>query len=246
MVNSLAYEGTRGHAGLGRIVRRSAKFLVGLNPLIGWYSLFMALPSVPSKSPEEYVSSGRHIGGAVGIVTLAIAAAVTGVLDAFGDLTAVVPYVGTIYPGVAFQAIFGLWFGPWGALGTYVGTVISGLVTGMPLPVALIFKTSNFLQSFIAFASFYYLLGNAGLTRRRDMVLYVVFVLILSNLVGGIVGVTSIWYFFHVPARVMFTVGYADWVISNIIVEVVLGIPVLRVVTSYVRNTRLFYGSKVT
>src|SRR5579885_1703259 len=186
------------------------------------YSLLGILLSKYAMPPQdasagEYVSMGARRTASIAVVTLSISAAVTGVLDAFGNLTAIIPYVGTI---------------------------ISGLVTGLALPVALWLKAGNLLQAGVVFASFYLLRRNPGLTSKKDMLVYVVFGLLLANAIGGLVGISAIWFFFHVPARIAFTFGWADWIVSNIIMEAIIGIPVLRIVTPYVKNTRLYYGDR--
>ncbi|MFP3131090.1 MAG: hypothetical protein RXR51_05880 [Nitrososphaeria archaeon] len=196
-----------------------------------------------SSSPDEekqFTKRTQTATAAVGIVTFAIAAAVTGVLDIFGVLTAIVPYVGSLYPGVAFQVIFGLWFGIYGAIGSYIGPLFAGLFEGLSFAAALVQKFGDFMQSLIPFLAFRYLNGNPALKSKRDWLLYMLFAFLINNLIGGLIGAFSVWYFFHVPARIMFTIGYATWVVSNWIVVLVIGIPVLKIVTPYVEKTRLY------
>src|SRR5579884_2701527 len=92
------------------------------------YSLLCILLSKYAMPPQdasegEYVSMGARRTASLAVVTLSTSAAVKVVIDAFGILTAIIPYVGSLYPGVGCQFIFALWFGPWGVLGTYVGTI---------------------------------------------------------------------------------------------------------------------------
>jgi hypothetical protein len=210
--------------------------------LFGFFGYLIFMSSDKKESPERvYESKGLRSAPAVGIVTFAISAAVTGVLDILGVLTAVsAPYVGTLYPGVAFQVIFGMWFGVYGALGSYIGPLLSGLVEGMGLAAAAVLKAGDFVQSLIPFLAFYYLKGDPALIKRRDWILFITFALIINNALGGLIGATAVWYFFHVPARYMFTIGYLTWVVSNWIIVIVIGIPILKVVTSYVKRTRMY------
>jgi len=148
--------------------------------------------------------------------------------------------VSMVYIAVAFMLIFTLWFGMYGAIAAYVGTFIgSGLLSGMPVTVALYFSLSSLWQVLIPLVAFRIFDVHVGMESNRDLFHLVLFGTILNNVVGAAWGsvslaIAGITEWSQVPSVFLL------WFIGNVIVTIIIVPLVLRHFTPRVERIKVF------
>ena len=91
-----------------------------------------------------------------------------------------------VYVAAAFMLLFTLWFGMYGAISAYVGGFIgSGLLSGMPLTVALYFSLANLWMVLIPLFTFRYFKVNVGMESGRDLFHLLLFGTIINTIVSA-------------------------------------------------------------
>jgi hypothetical protein len=176
------------------------------------------------------------------IVLTAVMAGVLSLMILFAAITTtVVPGVAALYPATAFEVVFGIWFGVWGALAAYIGLVIAGTYAGwFPLPLGVVLSLSDFAAAFIPAAAFRLLKADPALKRARDWVTYIVFGVVLSSVIPSFyynsINLAIGW----IPSWEAFVLAVVSWNIGNYIVTTVIGIPILKIVTPYVKRSALY------
>ncbi|MFZ1903571.1 MAG: hypothetical protein WAU66_09805, partial [Methanoregula sp.] len=79
-------------------------------------------------------------------------------------------HVAVLYIAAAFMLIFALWFGMYGAIAAYVGCFFgSGLLSGMPISVAIYFSLAALWMVLIPLAAFRMFDVKVGIESRRDL-----------------------------------------------------------------------------
>ena len=148
--------------------------------------------------------------------------------------------VSMIFIAAAFMLIFTLWFGMYGAIAAYAGSFIgSGLLSGMPVTVALYFSLANFWQVLIPLIAFRIFDVHVGMESTRDLFHLVLFGTILNNVIGAAWGSVSLaiagidtWS--QVPS------AFLAWFIGNIIVTIIIVPLVLRHFTPRFEKSKVF------
>jgi len=149
------------------------------------------------------------------------------------------PGVATIYFAVAFMIVFALWFGGWGVIAAYIGCYVgAGVLGGMPLVVALYWSLADVWQVLIPLVAFRTFKANIDLRTRKDLWIFLVFGVILNNLIGAVWGAAALaigrvisW------SNVIFIFG--SWFATNLIVTGIIATLMLRYLTPHVRRARL-------
>jgi hypothetical protein len=148
--------------------------------------------------------------------------------------------VSMVYIAAAFMLIFTLWFGMYGAIAAYVGTFIgSGLLSGMPVTVALYFSLASLWQVLIPLVAFRIFDVHVGMESTRDLFHLVLFGTILNNVIGAAWGTVSlamagITEWSQVPST------FFVWFIGNVIVTIIIVPLVLRHSTPKVERIKVF------
>ncbi|MFA5236759.1 MAG: hypothetical protein WC362_02760 [Methanoregula sp.] len=148
--------------------------------------------------------------------------------------------VSMIFIAGAFMLIFTLWFGMYGALAAYAGSFIgAGLLSGMPVTVALYFALANLWQVLIPLIAFRIFDVNVGMESKRDLFHLVLFGTVLNNVIGAAwgsvalaIGGISEW------SQVMTVFG--SWMIGNVIVTIIIVPLVLIHFTPRVEKSKVF------
>ncbi len=176
------------------------------------------------------------------IVLTAIMAGVLGVMILYAAITTtIVPGVAAVYPATAFEVVFGCWFGVWGGIAAYIGLIIAGTYAGwFPLPLGIVLALSDFSAAVIPAAAFRLLKGDVGLKGGRDWAIYIVFGIVLSTVPGSIYYNLINLYIGWIPSWEAFWVGVISWNLGNFLVNTIIGIPLLKVVTPYVKRAGLY------
>ena len=149
------------------------------------------------------------------------------------------PGVATIYFAVAFMMVFALWFGGWGVIAAYIGCCIgAGVLGGMSHVVALYWSLADVWQVLIPLVAFRTFKANIDLRTRKDLWIFLVFGVILNNLIGAGWGAAALaigrvisW------SNVIFIFG--SWFATNIMVTAIIATLMLRYLTPHVRRARL-------
>jgi len=149
-------------------------------------------------------------------------------------------HVAVLYIAAAFMLIFTLWFGMYGAIAAYVGCFFgSGLLSGMPVSVAIYFSLAALWMVLVPLAAFRMFDVKAGIESRRDLFHLVLFGAILNNVIaaawaslslaiGGIIGWSSVMS------------AFLPWLIGNAIIIIIIAPLVLNRCTSRVEKSKVF------
>jgi integral membrane sensor domain MASE1 len=149
-----------------------------------------------------------------------------------------------IYPAVAFTILFTLWFGGYGAIAAYVGTLIgSGLLATEILAknpgIAVLWAVAGLLQVLIPLVAIRCFEVDLLLENRRDVFLIILFAVLINNLVGAAWGA---WTLALIEPGTMGST-FSTWLIGNVIVTILLVPLALKVFTPKIQKSRLFVKS---
>jgi hypothetical protein len=149
--------------------------------------------------------------------------------------------VSWLYIAVAFMILFTLWFGAYGAIAAYVGTLAgSGLLVSETLVsnplIAVVWAFSGLIQVLIPLVAFRSFGVDLNLPNPRDYAYVFLFCVILNNFVGA---VWAAWTLSLVETTNIVSV-FSAWFIGNAVVALVL-VPIgLKLVTPRIEKHRLF------
>ncbi|HLC02819.1 MAG TPA: hypothetical protein VJK02_07270 [Anaerolineales bacterium] len=182
------------------------------------------------------------------LVTYAMAAGVYTILAWVSVVSAPIqiPGVGALFIAMGFGVPFTLWFGGWGLVIGFIGTSIgAGILTGLPLPIALAFGVGDV----ILFGSL--LVLYRGLARRfgvdplgRDVYTgkgFLFFFLVAGNIphiLGGIYGIIVLYNVGFIPPDAI-PVAFAGLWLGNVIVVTIISSIVLRLLSPVVERLGL-------
>jgi hypothetical protein len=146
-----------------------------------------------------------------------------------------------IYPAVAFMILFTLWFGGYGAIAAYVGTLVgSGLlatqILSQNLGVAVLWAIAGLLQVLIPLVAIRAFDVDLTLENRRDVSLIILFAVVINNLVGAAWGA---WTLGLVEPGAMGSI-FSTWLIGNVIVTLLVVPLALRFFTPKIQKSKLF------
>jgi len=146
-----------------------------------------------------------------------------------------------IYIAVAFMVLFTLWFGCYGAIAAYVGTLAgSGLLVSETLVhnphVALIWAVAGLLQALIPLVAVRSFQVDLTMKNPRDYTYIILFGAIINNLVGA---AWAVWTLSLVET-VSFTPAVLAWFIGNAVICILIVPLSLKLFTEKVQKNRLF------
>jgi hypothetical protein len=149
--------------------------------------------------------------------------------------------VSLLFIAVAFMILFTLWFGVYGAIAAYAGTLLgSGLLATESLSrhpeIAVVWAVAGLLQVLIPLIATRVLDADLAMENMRDWTIVLLFCVLINNLVGAAWGVFTLSLLSPVNiAAVFFT-----WLIGNIIVTILIVPLALRFGTGKVRGSKLY------
>lgn len=148
--------------------------------------------------------------------------------------------VSAVYIAVAFMILFTLWFGLYGAIATYAGTLLGGLLTTPELAqhpeIAVLWSFAGLLQVILPLAATRMFDVDLALAARRDWTIVILFAVLLNNLAGAAWGAFTLSFVMPVSIGGVF----ATWFVSNVIITILIVPLVLRFGTEKVRHSRLY------
>ena len=151
--------------------------------------------------------------------------------------------VSLLFVAVAFMILFTLWFGLYGAIAAYLGTLIgAGLLGTESLAqhpeIAIVWAVAGFLQVIIPLAAVRMFDVDLTLQNLRDWTIILLFAVLLNNLAGAAWGAFTLSL---LPGTTTNTASvFAAWLIGNIIVTILLVPAGLRLCTERISRSKLF------
>jgi hypothetical protein len=179
--------------------------------------------------------------GARQIAIVALSTALYAVLNWFSASFQVVPGASLIFPATATAIVMTAWFGFWGALGAYFGTIIGNFAWGTAVQVSLTGGIHDMIEPLIPAIGFFALGLRRDLGDSRSLIGYGILVIIgtginallgnLNYVLWGVQPLDAVW------------VGVWPWWLADAVAGLVLGIPLLRFLTPFVERTGLYHRS---
>jgi hypothetical protein len=148
--------------------------------------------------------------------------------------------IALVYIAVAFMILFTLWFGAYGAIAAYIGTLLGGVLTTESLlqhpEIAVIWAVAGFLQVVIPLVAVRKFEVDLTLENRRDWTIILLFAVLINNLVGAAWGA----YTLSLLGPVNIAGVFSTWLIGNIIISILIVPLALRFLTEKVSTSKLF------
>lgn len=148
--------------------------------------------------------------------------------------------VAYVYVAVAFMILFTLWFGAYGAIAAYVGSLLGGVLTTPGLlqhpEIAVIWAVAGLLQVLIPLIAVRKFEVDLTLPNRRDWTIILLFAVLINNLVGAAWGAFTLSLLGPVNVAGVFS----TWLVSNIIITIIIVPLALRFLTEKVSRSKLF------
>jgi hypothetical protein len=166
------------------------------------------------------------------IVAVAVATAVYTVLSwlAIVTLPAAAAGVSLVFLAIGFGVAFALWFGGWAFVIGYIGNFVgAGLLSGLPLLVALPFGAADIIQLGLPMLLYRLLARRFGVSpigkdvyTVRGFIFFLLCAVLPNNILGGLYG-NFILVALGINQPNIFLVSWFTWVLSNVVVTIVIG-----------------------
>lgn len=148
--------------------------------------------------------------------------------------------IALVYFAVAFMILFTLWFGAYGAIAAYVGTLLGGVLTRENLlqhpEIAVIWAVAGLLQVLIPLVAVRMLEVDLTLANRRDWTIILLFAVLFNNLVGAAWGVFTL----SLLGPLNIAGAFSTWLVGNIIITLLIVPLALRFLTAKVNKSKVF------
>lgn len=176
------------------------------------------------------------------LVIIALSTAVYSVLNWVSAAFQVVPGASLVFPATAAAIVFTMWFGIWGAIGVFLGTIIGGFAWGTTVLVSFVGGFHNILEGIIPALVFYYWPGlRKDLGNAKSLIAYVLFAVILGTFVNALLGNLNYVLWGYSSLDYALKVGLWPWWLADAVAAVALGIPLLISMTRFVEKTSLYH-----
>lgn len=175
-------------------------------------------------------------------ILIGVIAGLVALLDFIGVITFPVGFFGVssaFYIGAAFFTAFAIWFGLYGLLAIYIGLLIGAVIAGTFTIFAFVLALGNVLGAGIPMIVFKK--GNLSieLKNAKDYIGY-----FLSSTLGQSIfsGVWTIYGFsiFGIIPQETIGVVLSGWIFGDIVVSLIIGIPLLKLVSPVIKRTSLY------
>jgi hypothetical protein len=148
--------------------------------------------------------------------------------------------IALVYIAVAFMILFTLWFGAYGAIAAYIGTLLGGVLTTASLlqhpEIAVIWAVAGLLQVLIPLVAVRMFEVDLTLAGRRDWTIILLFAVLINNLVGAAWGAFTL----SLLGPVNIAGVFSTWLVGNIIITILIVPLALRFLTEKVNKSKLF------
>lgn len=198
-------------------------------------------PPVIAGSASTVIDYTLRFTGAPSIAQLVAVAVASAVYIVLSWLTVIalpltgVPGVSAIFLAIGFGIPFAIWFGGWGFVIAYLGNFIgAGLLSAIPLPIALWFGTVDLIQLGVPVLLYRTLAKRFGVNpigkdvyTPKGFLFFVLCAVLPNNIIGGLYGnFILVQTGFNPPNT--FLLGWFGWSLSNVVVTLIIGSLLLR------------------
>ena len=153
------------------------------------------------------------------------------------------PGVSVIYIAVAFMIITTLWYGAYGAIAAYIGTLVGAGIfatnPSIPPVVAIYWSFAGLFQVLIPLAAFRSFDADLALENRRDWTILFIFGILVNNIVGAAWGAMTLALGGVIPPADIGSVLFG-WLLGNIIVTLIIVPIALRRLSPRIKKSKLF------
>ena len=173
----------------------------------------------------------------IDFVLIGVIAGLTAVLDYVGvvGLPVGVFSMSALYIGGAFYTVFALWFKREAYIGMYLGLLLGAVISGTFTVYAFLLAWGNVIGVAVVSLGFSYIKGiNYRLTKYYDYIAFVVLVF-LGQIVSSNYTIRGLNLFGLIPDSAMNASIYS-WIIGGMIVNIVIAIPLLKMLTPIVEK----------
>lgn len=179
--------------------------------------------------------------GAIQIAIVAMSTAIYTVLGVFAAGFTIVPGVTAFYTPEAFIMPAVMWFGVWGALGAFFGSILFSPFYGYGYLIGFLFGFPDMLSAVVAGIILRKLKIDLTLKNKRSFILWILIAAILGPLCEALTGLpVYIWNGWYTP-QFAYTIGLAIWLFGDITAVAVIGTILMRVLSKYMIRTPLYH-----
>ena len=151
--------------------------------------------------------------------------------------------VSAFYIGSAFFTAFAIWF-RWKALiAMYIGLLLGALLAGTFTIFAFILALGNVFGAMIPMLVFSSRRFSKELRSLKDYIAYILSATVGQNVISAIYVLGGFVLFGIIPGTA-FKVAFTGWVVGGIIVSLVIGIPLLKFLSPYLKRSNLITQSE--
>lgn len=148
--------------------------------------------------------------------------------------------ISNFWPGIVVQVEGGIWFGAWGGLVSAVTfPIFTNLLTGGSVSTVLGFIPANFAQGMVPCWAFRHFGVPPDAPGRNGFLFYLCWAAVLPSVAGALLGVGALAAFGEVHSPADFIYLASSWAVANSLVSLVLGWPMLKVLTPIWREAGL-------
>jgi hypothetical protein len=132
--------------------------------------------------------------------------------------------VSLFYWAYPFFVLFTLYWGIWGIAGAYLGSVIgAGMFTGLSPTVSILFSTGDLIAALLIYIVYNSrMLRDRGVSRYGDDIYgnriaaawFFAWVIVVTNIIGGLIGVTALLELNVIGTGQYFT-AFGAWVVGD-------------------------------
>lgn len=140
-----------------------------------------------------------------------------------------------LWLGAVVIASGSIWFGGWGVVAGILFPFLAGRLEGVDTQTCLLAVLPNLLEGLIPALAFRRLGADPALQDRRSLTAYILWVVIVPSLVGGVL---AAWFWLKLGKidQAAFRLLAFDWSLSNMVVLIVFGFPALYLLTPAFRQ----------
>jgi len=148
--------------------------------------------------------------------------------------------ISSLWPAMTIQALGGIWFGGWGMLAGTVFPVFSNWMIGGTIANLLGFIPANLMQGWLAAWYFRRYRIDPCLRQARDYWAFVGVACVSANLGGALLGTAALGMAGEIQSLSQWANLVFSWVMGNSVCCLVLGLPLMWVLSPVVVKSSLF------
>ena len=146
--------------------------------------------------------------------------------------------VAEFWLGIAVVVGGSLWFGAWGVAAAALFPFLSSLLIGLDLPHSLAVIPANLLEGLIPALAFRLTRADLALRDRRSVRIYALWAVAIPSVLGALLTACAWTALGEVEWQTFAVLGF-DWAVSNSLVLIVIGFPLIYLLTPVLRERGL-------